>query len=142
MSNYARPGAESRHNLIYWRYGDYLGIGPGAHGRLTIDGQRYATEHYKMPTAWLERAQNAKGQKLRQSLTGIEQANEYLIMGLRISEGISLSRVQNLADTQIDQHALTSMIDLGFVECSGDNLRTTPRGRLLLNSVIAELGFS
>lgn len=141
VSNYAKPGAESRHNLIYWRYGDYLGIGPGAHGRITLNGQRYATEHYMMPAAWLERSQTAIGEKVRNPLSPIDQANEYLMMGLRITDGISRRRIEQLAGKPFDADALSSMIDLGFIEAHRDQLRASPRGRLLLNSVIAELFF-
>ncbi|MGB7319476.1 MAG: radical SAM family heme chaperone HemW [Planktotalea sp.] len=141
VSNYAKVGAESRHNLIYWRYGDYLGIGPGAHGRLTIDGQRFATEHYKMPNAWLERAKNAQGEKLRNGLSDLDQANEYLMMGLRISEGISVSRVEALAGRPLDRTALATLLEYDLIDLLNDQLLTTPRGRLLLNSVITELLF-
>ncbi|MEP5154635.1 radical SAM family heme chaperone HemW [Planktotalea sp.] len=141
VSNYAKSGAESRHNLIYWRYGDYLGIGPGAHGRITLNGQRYATEHYMMPTAWLERSQTAIGEKVRNPLSPIDQANEYLMMGLRITDGISRSRIETLAGESFDTDALSSMIELELIEQRQDQLRATPRGRLLLNSVIAELLF-
>jgi len=139
VSNYAKVGAESRHNLIYWRYGDYLGIGPGAHGRLTIDGVKYATEHFKMPNAWLENAERGRSEKIRDALSGTDQANEYLIMGLRITEGIDTTRLENLAGAKIDTTALTHLTKLGLIEQSGSHLRTTPQGRLLLNSVIGEL---
>lgn len=141
VSNHAKPGAESRHNLIYWRYGDYLGIGPGAHGRITIEDQRYATEQYKMPTAWLERAEIGKAEKPRNPLSRIDQANEYLIMGLRISEGIDVARIEALADRPLEAAALTHLTDLELVAQNGPHLRATPRGRLLLNSVIGELLF-
>lgn len=141
VSNHARPGSESRHNLIYWRYGDYIGVGPGAHGRLSIGGTRYATEHYKMPTAWLENVERGKGEKLRNALSATDQANEYLMMGLRISEGIDLPRLEALAGTAVDQSALIHMTDLELVESSDTQLRATAKGRLLLNSVIAELLF-
>jgi len=141
VSNYAKIGAESRHNLIYWRYGDYLGIGPGAHGRLTIDRTKYATEHFKMPNAWLERAEHGKGEKLRDPLSASDQANEYLMMGLRISEGIDQDRLETLAGQPLNSSALHHMIDLRLLEHSGPMLRTTAQGRLLLNSVVAELLF-
>ena len=141
VSNHAKPGAESRHNLIYWRYGDYLGIGPGAHGRITLDGKRFATEHYKMPTAWLERSENGQAEKLRNPLSGSDQANEYLIMGLRISEGIDIARIEALAGAPLDSAALEHLGDLELIDQSGTHLRATPRGRLLLNSVIGELLF-
>ena len=139
VSNYAKSGAESRHNLIYWRYGDYLGIGPGAHGRLTVNGQRYATEHYKMPNAWLEKAIHGRGEKLRSALSATDQANEYLLMGLRISDGIEISRIETLAGRPLDEAALLHLTELELTERRGSQLQATPQGRLLLNSVIAEL---
>ena len=141
VSNHAKPGAESRHNLIYWRYGDYLGIGPGAHGRITLGDQRYATEQYKMPTAWLERAEIGKAEKPRNPLSQTDQANEYLLMGLRITEGVDIARIETLAGTSIDAAALSHLTELDLLNQSATHLRTTPRGRLLLNSVIAELLF-
>lgn len=142
VSNHAKPGAESRHNLIYWRYGDYLGIGPGAHGRITIGHQRYATEHYKMPTAWLQRSEAGTGEKLREPLSAIDQANEYLLMGLRINEGIDRARVEALANAPLNADALNNLSDLGLIHTSKKTLRTTAQGRLLLNGVISELLFS
>ena len=141
VSNYAKLGAESRHNLIYWRYGDYLGIGPGAHGRLTLGGTKYATEHFKMPNAWLENSERGKGEKIRDGLSNTDQANEYLIMGLRITEGIDRARLENLAGVPVDQSSLDHLNDLNLITQDGANLRTTPQGRLLLNSVIGELFF-
>lgn len=141
VSNYAKPSAESRHNLIYWRYGDYLGIGPGAHGRLTVDDTKYATEHFKMPNAWLENSERGKGEKIRNGLSSTDQANEYLIMGLRITEGIDRIRLENLAGVPVDQSTLDHLNDLNLITQDGANLRATPKGRLLLNSVIGELVF-
>jgi oxygen-independent coproporphyrinogen-3 oxidase len=141
VSNYAKIGAESRHNLIYWRYGDYLGIGPGAHGRLSIGDQRYATEHYKMPNAWLENTERGKGEKFRNVLSPTDQANEYLIMGLRISEGINVARIEALSGAPLNASALKHLTELGLIERKGPQLRASPQGRLLLNSVLTELLF-
>ena len=93
ISNHARPGAECRHNLVYWRGHDYVGVGPGAHGRLTIDGRRYATETEKRPEAWLMRVEeNGTGLIVDEKLTRGETADEYLLMGLRLAEGIEPQR--------------------------------------------------
>ena len=98
VSNHARDGAESRHNLIYWRYGDYAGIGPGAHGRLTLGGLRFATETPRAPTAWLERVEReGHGEVPRERLSQGDQAAEYLMMALRLSEGLDLDRHARLA---------------------------------------------
>lgn len=139
VSNHAKPGNESRHNLIYWRHGDYVGIGPGAHGRLTLNGIRHATEAYAMPDAWLPRAATGKTEKLCDPIPLREQAGEYLMMGLRISEGIDLARYRALAGQSPDPGAVAHLIELGMVDMSQTHLRATPNGRMVLNSVISAL---
>ena len=97
ISNHARPGAESRHNLVYWRYGDYVGVGPGAHGRLTLDGRRWAIEALRSPEAWLEAVErDGSGVSLRAAVSGPEQAVEMLMMGLRLREGVDPARFEAL----------------------------------------------
>ncbi|WP_375174062.1 radical SAM family heme chaperone HemW [Pseudooceanicola sp.] len=139
VSNHCRPGAESRHNSLYWRYGDYVGIGPGAHGRLTLDGQRQATEAIRMPNAWLEAADVGNGDKGRTPLSREDQATEFLLMGLRLADGIDLTRYENLAQHPLNPDAVDHLQDMGMIETSGQRLWTTDRGRLLLNTVIATL---
>ncbi|WP_407493879.1 radical SAM family heme chaperone HemW [Pseudooceanicola sp. MF1-13] len=139
VSNHARPGAESRHNILYWRYGDYVGIGPGAHGRLTLNGIRTATEAIRMPNAWLDAAEAGSGDKLRTSLSRDDQATEFLLMGLRLTDGIDMDRFANLAGHPISNQPLQELIDLGMVQTNGVNLRATDQGRLVLNAVIARL---
>lgn len=139
VSNHARPGAESRHNLIYWRYGDYIGIGPGAHGRITLDGQRYATEAYKMPDRWLVSVDRGETETVLEPLPQVEQASEYLLMGLRINDGISMSRYSALAGFPLDESKLNDLQELGMMHISGDQVRTTQEGRLVLNTVIETL---
>lgn len=138
VSNHARPGAESRHNTIYWRYGDYAGIGPGAHGRLTINGQRHATDTPLNPSDWLNRVELGwNSDENSVALSRIDQAGEYLMMGLRLRDGISISRYESLLGGLL---ANTSQLeDLGMVHRSGDVLRTTDSGRAILNAVIREL---
>jgi oxygen-independent coproporphyrinogen-3 oxidase len=139
VSNHAKPGAESRHNLIYWRYGDYAGIGPGAHGRLTIDGVRHATEASRMPEEWLARAECGSGESLRESLPAKEQATEFLLMGLRLSEGIDMARFERLSGTPLDAHALRHLTEIGMVRVENGRLCATEAGRAVLNSVIFDL---
>jgi len=139
VSNHARPGAESRHNLIYWRYGDYAGIGPGAHGRLTLRGTRWATECPRDPSAWLNRAAAGTGETPRQALSRAEQATEYLLMALRLSEGISIPRYERLAGEEINPNRISSLSDMGLIATRGDRLVVTERGRPLLNGVLREL---
>jgi oxygen-independent coproporphyrinogen-3 oxidase len=140
VSNHARFGAESRHNLIYWRYGDYAGIGPGAHGRLTLGGTRWATETPLAPADWLRRVESAgHGELPRQVLSGEEQATEYLLMGLRLSEGISLARYARLAGSEIKYTKINELASMGLLVADGDALQATARGRSLLNALIREL---
>ncbi|MFC4669093.1 radical SAM family heme chaperone HemW [Seohaeicola nanhaiensis] len=139
VSNHARDGAQSRHNLIYWRYGDYAGIGPGAHGRLTLGGQRHATECPRMPQAWLEAVARGSGEDLREALSGAEQAEEYLLMGLRISEGIDRARYAALAGRPLSEAAVAELVELGMIEASETSISVTYQGFNLLNRVIARL---
>lgn len=135
VSNHARDGAQSRHNLIYWRYGDYVGIGPGAHGRLTIDGQRLATEAPSNPKRWLE--------ELRQlpnvALTGEDQANEFLLMGLRLTEGVDLSRFQALSGRSVAPDTLKNLSELGLLDQRDQRISVTEQGVSVLNGVLREL---
>jgi len=139
VSNHAKIGAESRHNLIYWRYGDYVGIGPGAHGRITLNGARNATEAFSNPTRWLDRVRHPKPEKVFEPIPAQEQAIEFLLMGLRINEGISKQRYQNLAGEPLSRKALDDLLDLGMIKEAGDRVRTTQAGRLVLNSVLSSL---
>ena len=139
VSNHARPGAESRHNLIYWRYGDYIGIGPGAHGRVTVDGQRFATEAWSMPDRWLSSVSTGNIEKPKQTLSGKDQATEYMMMGLRIQGGIDRIRYERLAECSLEESKLTHLLDLGLIEQGSGHLWATARGTMVLNSLIEAL---
>lgn len=140
VSNHARPGAESRHNLIYWRGGDYVGIGPGAHGRLTLGGRRWATECPKSPATWLAAAlRRDPAEKPRQALTGPEHAAEYLLMSLRLTEGTDLRRLELLAGALPLPSTVDDLTSLGLLEADPTHLRATPAGRLVLNALISKL---
>ena len=139
ISNHARPGAESRHNLIYWRYGDYAGIGPGAHGRLSLGAGRLATDTELAPGKWLEAAEAGQGWRPADSLDPVDEAAECLMMGLRLREGVSLSRLRALDPSALRDEAMADLAELGLVERHGDRLRATDRGRLVLNGVIRQL---
>jgi len=139
VSNHARPGAESRHNLIYWKGGDYVGVGPGAHGRLTIGGVRFATETPLLPQTWLKSVAGGSGETIRDRLSRSEWAEEFLLMGLRLTEGISLSRYGDLAGYPVSQHKINGLAESGFVIQTGDTLRATSKGRIVLNAVLREL---
>ena len=139
VSNHAKPGAESRHNLIYWRYGDYVGVGPGAHGRITVGERKYATETALRPEDWLNAVDLGNGESLRQALSRPEQAEEYLMMGLRISQGIDIQRFSALSGTPPAPDKIAHLSSVGMVDQTGDTLRVTPQGRMVLNAVIKEL---
>lgn len=178
VSNYARAGSESRHNLLYWRYGEYAGVGPGAHGRIVIDGQREATIAERNPEAWVAKVESDENGFIeRIGLSDAEQADEMLLMGLRLSEGVELQRLAEVGGVRPSKSAIDELRELGLLEtlpssscnvsnapanwrsneleeiimCSGpgltpetkplpaERIRVTPRGRLVLNAVVAKL---
>ena len=139
ISNHSKPGSESRHNLVYWRYGDYLGVGPGAHGRITIDGKKLATVGKHDPREWLSAVKNSRNYETIAPISSIDQAKEYLVMGLRISEGISLSRVKEICDHKIDENNIGYLTDLGLVTVDDDRLSVNSSGRIILNQIINKL---
>jgi len=141
ISNHARKGAECRHNLVYWRGEEYAGIGPGAHGRLDIEGRRHATATEKRPEAWLMRVE-AKGHGLVTDdvLNGIERADEFLLMGLRLSEGIDPRRYAALSGRTLDEHRIALLQDEGAITVDADGrLRVTQAGFPVLDAVVADL---
>jgi putative oxygen-independent coproporphyrinogen III oxidase len=143
ISNHARPGAECRHNLAYWRYQDYVGIGPGAHGRLTIGDVKYATRQARMPERWLAAVENAG--------TGIEEmvpidrdsaVEEMLMMGLRLIEGVARVPLERVAGRSVEGRFggnLAPLVEGGFLALDGDRLAATAAGRQRLNAVLAAL---
>jgi oxygen-independent coproporphyrinogen-3 oxidase len=141
VSNHARPGAECRHNLVYWRYGEYAGIGPGAHGRLVVDGARRATATEKRPEAWLMQVESlGHGVTVDDALMRDEQADEFLLMGLRLAEGIDPKRYAALAGRPLDLERIAALTGHGFVEATADGrLRVTRSGFPILDAVVADL---
>ncbi len=141
VSNHAAPGAESRHNLTYWRYGDYAGIGPGAHGRLTMGASKIATATERKPEEWLKLVEENGHGMIDQEILGYdEQADELLLMGLRLKEGIDLVRWQSLSGREPDPEREQFLIEHGFIERLGNSrLRCTPAGMLILDAVVADL---
>ena len=140
VSNHARPGAESRHNLIYWRSGDWAGIGPGAHGRLTLGGGRWATETERRPERWLAQVERTGSGAGTETVLGPgEAAAELLMMGLRLGEGVSLARLQALGGRP-DPARVAALEADGLVWQGDGRLGATARGRLVLNGVLRALG--
>ena len=139
ISNHARPGAESRHNQIYWRYGDYVGVGPGAHGRITLNGQRYATEAPRAPGAWLDAVKKGRGLLPFEILKPEDQVVEHMMMGMRLFEGLDLERHEALAGKPLSVKKIQELTDWGMIVVDGARLRATSQGRAVLNAVLREL---
>jgi putative oxygen-independent coproporphyrinogen III oxidase len=144
VSNYAVPGGESRHNLAYWRYGDYAGIGPGAHGRVTLDGALVATRRHRAPEPWAERVERAgHGTTEETVLSAEDRAREMLLMGLRLDEGIDAARFAARTDTSLkaalEADTLEAALDEGYLAWRDGRLAATPEGRLRLDPLLAAL---
>jgi len=141
ISNHARPGAESRHNLTYWRYGEYVGVGPGAHGRFIENGRRVVTIAEKMPETWANLVE-ARGHGVTggEILTRSEEADEFLLMGLRLAEGIDLARYESLSGKGFSPARLSVLQEEGLVAPVGNSrLRATSSGMIVLDAVVADL---
>lgn len=140
ISNHAAPGQESRHNLVYWRYGDYAGAGPGAHSRLTFAGNRHAIASRKDPDEWQRAvAKQGHGHSEDQLLSAADQAFEYLIMGMRLAEGISLARYAEIAGKEISPGMIAELCEQGFLTAGAERIAAAPKGRRVLNALIARL---
>ena len=139
VSNHAAKGGESRHNMIYWQHGDYIGIGPGAHGRLTLNGTRWATEAYAHPAAWLPRSDSGQTEKPRLAIPAKDQAGEYVMMGLRVEGGIDLTRYRDLAGAELSSTKVNDLAAMGMIRTDGVKVAATPKGRMVLNALITEL---
>jgi oxygen-independent coproporphyrinogen-3 oxidase len=144
ISNHARPGAESRHNLAYWRYGDYAGIGPGAHGRLTLGEAKFAIRQHRAPEIWLERLERSgSGETERVALAPAERGREMLLMGLRLAEGVDRARFAREAGMPVEDFvaagAAARLEAAGLIAWSGAALRATPAGRQRLDALLTAL---
>jgi oxygen-independent coproporphyrinogen-3 oxidase len=139
ISNHARTGSESRHNLLYWRGHDYAGIGPGAHSRVTANSEKRALSTMKSPEAWREAVEaRGHGFETDEALSAEEAAEEYLLMGLRLAEGIDLARLAELG-CALDENRTAALEADGLIRRDGNRLAATPRGRLVLNRLILDL---
>ncbi|MBI4030337.1 MAG: coproporphyrinogen III oxidase [Proteobacteria bacterium] len=137
VSNHAAPGQESRHNLTYWRYGDYAGIGPGAHGRLTLEGMKYAARGHRAPEIWLERVdKEGHGAHPFEAVTGRQEFTECLMMGLRLRGGMQLPSDWR---EYIEEKKMRALMQEGLLAVANDNLRLTPAGMQRLNGVLSYL---
>jgi oxygen-independent coproporphyrinogen-3 oxidase len=144
ISNHARPGEESRHNLTYWRYGDYVGVGPGAHGRLTLEGKKLATRQHRAPEAWLEMVErDGHATRQRDEVEASARLQEMVMMGLRLAEGIPAARfvaeTGNAIEGAVDGARLKRLIEGGFLVLENDRLRATSEGRARLDAVLGAL---
>ncbi|WP_048838387.1 radical SAM family heme chaperone HemW [Acetobacter cibinongensis] len=144
VSNYARPGSESRHNLTYWRYGDYLGLGPGAHGRVTEGDALFATRRHRAPEPWADLVERTgTGQTSQDRLDPQERAREMLLMGLRVKEGISLPRFVARTGLTLEQATdatiLQAALEENYLHRTATTLSATPEGRLRLEALLHAL---
>lgn len=141
VSNHARPGQECRHNLLYWRYGEFAGVGPGAHGRLILNGVRVACATHRMPERWLEEVERfGHGFASRVALSRGEQADEALLMGLRLEEGLDLERLREIGGAVPPPEAIDELIADGLLaRVGGGRIRATARGRVVLDALILRL---
>jgi len=144
VSNLARPGAESRHNLTYWRYADYAGIGPGAHGRVTLDGELVATRRHRAPEPWADRVeQQGHGSTTEEHIGPQDRAREMLLMGLRLTEGVDAARFAARTgmelEAALDPAILEQALEVGYLTHAAGRLAATIEGRLRLDSLLAQL---
>lgn len=140
VSNHAAPGEECRHNLIYWHSEDWIGIGPGAHGRMTIGNRRHATVHHSSPTQWLDAVTaGGTGEEARTRLAAEEVVEERLFMGLRLTDGIALDDLGKFFSETARRNTLAEMIDSGHLRLSDGRIQVSASGRMVLNAVLRRL---
>jgi oxygen-independent coproporphyrinogen-3 oxidase len=141
ISNHAAPGAAGRHNLVYWRYQDYVGIGPGAHGRLTLGPDKWAITRFRNPDSWLDRVEKTEsGLEKREALDIDQRRAEVMLMGLRLAEGVPEARLRRETgqglDAAFDPARLSALYDAGLLDLDNNTLSATPAGRQRLNAVL------
>ena len=139
VSNYSRKNHESIHNKIYWNYGDYLGVGPGAHGRITTQKGRFATQNYYSPIKWQKNALNNAGESIRTLINGKDQADEMAMMGLRLNSGFSKERYFRLSEKKLNEKTLTFLISDNLITVENNFIKATAQGRVVLNSLILNI---
>ncbi len=139
VSNFARSNAECKHNILYWSAGDYVGVGPGAHGRLTLGGVRSATEQVSAPGDWLSRVEGDRSHETVQALSIEDQTVEYLMMGLRKRDGLCRDILAELRVGEAIWSRIDKIAGMGLLDIDATRVRATDRGRLLLNWIVTEL---
>ncbi|WP_427452796.1 radical SAM family heme chaperone HemW [Litorimonas sp. WD9-15] len=140
VSNFAKPRHQSQHNLAYWRGLDYAGVGPGAHGRMTIDGVKHASVAQMRPAAYVKSVgETGSGIESNEILSGKARAEEYILMGLRIDEGISLRKYKKLSQGNLNEVVIRDFVTDGLLKFEGDRLKATFAGRLVLNAIIERI---
>jgi oxygen-independent coproporphyrinogen-3 oxidase len=144
VSNHARPGDESRHNLTYWRYGNYIGIGPGAHGRITSAGKTVATRRHRAPATWLDAVgESGHGTQDSVPVSDEDRLAEILMMGLRLREGVTRRQFETLAGVKFEDalaaDRLAPLVEERLIELDDAGLRASAAGRQRLDSVLAYL---
>ena len=139
VSNYSRKNHESIHNKIYWNYGDYLGVGPGAHGRITTQKGRFATQNYYSPIKWQKNALNNAGESIRTLINGKDQADEMAMMGLRLNSGFSKERYFRLSGKKLNEKTLTFLISDNLITVENNFIKATDQVRVVLNSLILNI---
>jgi len=140
VSNHARKGAQSQHNLIYWRYGDYVGVGPGAHGRISFNEQKIATSTTQNPEDWLRSVElHGTATSDDEIIAPVDQGSEYLMMSLRLSEGSDMRRYQNLSGKKLNSQVIDNNIENKLLTVNKNHLIATPRGRIILNTILKDL---
>ena len=144
ISNHAPAGEESRHNLVYWRYGEYVGVGPGAHGRLIVGPDRHALVTQRQPEMWAEAVEgDGHGLVEDETLSPSAQADELLLMGLRLTEGVDLSRLEAVGGVRPSRNRRSRLASLGMLEePQRDHIRVTRAGRFVLNEIVRQLSLS
>ena len=139
VSNYAKPGQQSRHNTVYWQGGDYAGVGPGAHGRLTTPQGRMATVAHMTPDAYIKGTKSGAALQERDILSPQDHGNEYVMMGLRLTEGFDPAHYQTLSGQAISSHAINDLCDMGLLTQSAGRIAATAQGRMLLDTITRQL---
>ena len=140
VSNFAKPSHQSRHNLTYWKGLDYVGVGPGAHGRVTLHKSRYSTISKMRPQDYIQNIElMGHGLEIREKLSPQEWSSEYIIMGLRVDNGISIQRYEELSGQALPKQKINNLVSDGFLLIEGDVLSTSRKGRNVLDHITREI---